>query len=92
MHPLHDEVFIQLFGENSRRRTGRTTAAVLNALAQAILFPGQKVFVMDHYPTIEANRHMLRMVMEFAARLDLKHIHCEPNGKPYPYIVFERRT
>lgn len=88
MHLLHDEAFIQLVGENSPRRTGRTTAMALAILSQAIVRPGQKIYVNDHHGTHRAALHLMNMTKDFAEKLGLQFMNFRPHGHPYPYVVF----
>ena len=92
MHPLHDPKFIELFSELPNRRTGRTTAAALQTIAAAIINPGIKVYVVDHHKTHIANIHMLNMIRDMIAKLEMQHIHCVYSRGHPPYIIFERRT
>lgn len=81
-HPLHPQDWVDMleaqypggYNQNFYRRQGKSTAQALIAIATAIQNPYTKVNIRDHYGTINANEHQLRMIEGMIDKLGLEHI------------------
>lgn len=71
------------------RRTGQSTAIALETIARAIQQPHKKVRIVDHHPTVEANRFLANTIANVIGRLGLEHLHVNYAEMT---LVFERRV
>lgn len=101
LHPLHTPEFVAECLRTSgcypgHRRTGRTTAACLLAIAQAIKTPHKVYFIDEETTTYAQCREILRCAQELVGRMGLEHVHCETRRVGYgslrPTVVMERRV
>lgn len=61
-----------------KRRSGRSTAIALEAIAEAIKNPGEKVHLKDHFD--HGNKFLLSLVQELVQKMGLESFTYYPNG------------
>jgi hypothetical protein len=57
------------------RRTGRSTAIGLSRIADAIENPGKDILIRDHLGTPQADKYLMRMILDMISKLDLRGFH-----------------
>ena len=94
LHPLHEpEWFEEMLRQGVPlcelrvRRTGKSTAQALRALAWIIQNPGRVLHIKDHYSSRSSNDHLLNMMLDMSRLLGLKHI---VFSRADQTVVFER--
>ena len=71
-----------------KRRSGRSTAIALKAIAEAIDNPGEKVYLKDHFD--QGNKFLLDIVKELISKMELESFQFYHNGNnPSIACLFE---
>ena len=81
-HPLHTQEWVDMveqhypggYKQQFYRRQGKSTAQALAMLARAIEEPYKEFYIMDHYGTPEANRHLAELLRRCIDKLELQHM------------------
>jgi hypothetical protein len=80
LHPLHTPTWVAQYVVNNGeypgdRATGRSTAAALTCIAEAMRRPGVNLPVYDHHGTTLANAHLRQLTESAVEALGLEHFH-----------------
>lgn len=78
----HKEVVVKInkltgkpnIGMYENRATGKTTALAFKYISEALANPGKRIKIKDHYPTTQADRHLLSAIRSLIEINGLKHI------------------
>lgn len=54
------------------RRTGRSTVIALDLLSTAMKNPRQWIPIKDHFPSLDADEHLMRMMHDIIRKLELQ--------------------
>ena len=75
MHPLHETLRDSATRDlmiADYRRTGRSTTIALELLSIAMKNPRQWIPIKDHFPSLDADENLMRMMHDIIRKLELQ--------------------
>lgn len=75
MHPLHETLRDTATRDliiADQRCTGRSTVIALDLLSTAMKNPRQWIPIKDHFPSLKADEHLMRMIQDIICKLELQ--------------------